>query len=56
MRHLVILAVFLLAGCSGGHPVPSEAFRACSETGGSPIYVSDLNATTFSCKYDNKKV
>lgn len=48
----VILAMCLIAGligCEIGHPIPPEAFKVCSDQGGSSVYKSNHNGTRFVC-------
>ena len=47
---LISLALLLSACDTAGHPVPTEAFTKCLETGGTPDYHSNRAATTFKCE------
>lgn len=54
-----LLALFLsagLVGCEPGHPVPEEAFKICSDKGGTPVYKSNAQGTKFSCVLPGEKL
>lgn len=46
---LMALSVSLLVGCTSGHPVPPEAFKACIDKGWKPVYKSTTSGTHFEC-------
>ena len=46
---LVVVLVMGLIGCTSGHPVPADVFKACIDGGGAPMYKSNLSGTKFVC-------